>query len=136
MSAGRDPHVVVFSTLFPSATQPHAGIFIRERMFRVSAFLPITVVAPPPWFPLQGIMRRWKSGFRPTAPASEIQAGVEVLRPRFLSFPGVLKRWDGIFLALGAFHTLLKLKRAGRLDVLDAHFAYPEGYAATLLARW
>jgi glycosyltransferase involved in cell wall biosynthesis len=31
---------------------------------------------------------------------------------------------------------LRRLKRAGRLDVLDAHFAYPDGYAATLVGRW
>jgi glycosyltransferase involved in cell wall biosynthesis len=26
--------------------------------------------------------------------------------------------------------------RSGRLNVLDAHFGYPDGYAAVLLGRW
>jgi len=51
------PHIVVFSTLFPNSAQPQAGVFIRERMFRVGAQLPLTVVAPVPWFPFQSLLR-------------------------------------------------------------------------------
>jgi glycosyltransferase involved in cell wall biosynthesis len=136
MMAPRKPHVVVFSSLFPAPRQPQAGLFIRERMFRVAARLPLTVVSPVPWFPGQSLIRRRWPHYRPEAPRREIQSGIEVLRPRFLSVPGVLKSLDGLFLAIGSFQTLLALKRAGRLDVLDAHFAYPDGYAATLLGRW
>ena len=39
-------------------------------------------------------------------------------------------------MALGALFRLWRLKRAGRLDVIDAHFAYPDGYAAGLLGKW
>lgn len=130
------PRVVVFSTLFPNPAQPQAGVFIRERMFRVGQHLPLAVVAPVPWFPLQGVLRRWRPHFRPEVPRREIQSGVEVFHPRFFSVPGVFKRLDGFFLALGSLATLRRLYRAGRLDVLDAHFGYPDGYAATRLGRW
>ncbi|MCU0923546.1 MAG: glycosyltransferase family 4 protein, partial [Burkholderiaceae bacterium] len=63
------PAVVVFSSLFPSTVQPGAGLFIRERMFRVGAQLPLAVVAPSAWFPGQGLIRRFKPAFRPGAPA-------------------------------------------------------------------
>jgi glycosyltransferase involved in cell wall biosynthesis len=131
-----NPHVVVLSSLFPSAVQPGAGLFIRERMFRVGRRLPVAVVAPSPWFPLQGLLRRLKPGFRPGAPPREAQQGNDVWFPRFLSLPGVLKRLDGWFMALGAWPRLKALQRAGRLHVLDAHFGYPDGFAATLLGRW
>ncbi len=130
------PHIVVLSSLFPSAVQPGAGLFIRERMFRVGRQLPLRVVAPTPWFPLQGLLRRWKPGFRPGAPAHEQQAGHDVWFPRFLSVPGVLKQFDGLAMALAAWPRLRALRRAGQLDLIDAHFAYPDGYAATLLGRW
>ena len=130
------PHIVVFSSLFPGANQPTAGLFIRERMFRVGQHLPLAVVSPVPWFPLQGLLRRWRRGFRPGAPAHERQRGIEVWFPRFFSVPGLLKGFDGLFMALGAWPRLRRLKREGRLDVIDAHFAYPDGYAATLLGRW
>jgi teichuronic acid biosynthesis glycosyltransferase TuaC len=130
------PQIVVFSTLFPNGAQPQAGLFIRERMFRVARELPLTVVAPVPWFPLQSLLRLIRPHFRPDVPAVETQHGVTVLHPRFLSVPGLFKRFDGVLLALGAYPALARLKRAGQLDVLDAHFGYPDGYAASLLARW
>ncbi|MHB1246447.1 MAG: glycosyltransferase [Sulfuriferula sp.] len=130
------PHIVVFSTLFPHAGAPNAGPFIRERMFRVGAVLPITVVSPQPWFPGQALLRRWKPHFRPDTTPRESQQGIDVLHPTFFSVPGAFKQWDGVFMALGSYLTLKKLQRAGKLDILDAHFAYPDGYAATLLGKW
>jgi glycosyltransferase involved in cell wall biosynthesis len=131
-----EPRLVVFTTLFPHPGQPGAGLFIRERMFRVAKVLPVTVVAPVPWFPLQGLLRRWKPGFRPVAPTIEIQQGIEVRHPRFFSVPGAFKWLDGLFMALGCLPTMLRLKRSFAFNVIDAHFAYPDGYAATLLGRW
>lgn len=136
MSHPKLPHIVVLSSLFPSSVQPGAGLFIRERMFRVARQLPVTVVVPTPWFPLQGLIRRFKPHFRPGAPDHEIQSGVDIRFPRFFSVPGLLKRFDGLMMALGALPLLRRLKASGQLDILDAHFAYPEGYAASLLSRW
>ncbi|WP_029000202.1 glycosyltransferase [Azohydromonas australica] len=130
------PHVVVLSSLFPSSVQPGAGLFVRERMFRVGQRLPLSVVAPVPWFPLQGLVRRWRPAFRPGAPRHELQSGLDVWFPPFPSVPGMLKRFDGLCMALGAWPRLRALKAAGRLDLIDAHFGYPDGYAAVLLGRW
>jgi len=136
MSSAKRPHIVVLSSLFPSSVQPGAGLFIRERMFRVARELPVAVVAPTPWFPLQGLIRRIKPGFRPGAPAYEQQSGIDVWYPRFFSVPGLFRQFDGLLMALGALPRLWRLKKAGRLDLIDAHFAFPDGYAASLLARW
>lgn len=130
------PRIVVFSSLFPSSVQPNAGLFVRERLFRVGARLPISVVAPTPWFPLQKVLRRWKPHFRPGAPAHEVQRGVDVWYPRFFSLPGVAKQFDGIAMALCAYPRLKRLQREGRLDLIDAHFGYPDGYAAVKLGAW
>ena len=131
-----EPHIVVLSSLFPSALQPGAGLFVRERMFRVGAQMPLAVVAPTPWFPLQGLLRLWRPGFRPGAPRHEVQSGHDVWFPRFFSLPGALKQFDGWFMALGALPRMWRLKRASRLDLIDAHFGFPDGRAATLLGRW
>lgn len=130
------PAIVVFSSLFPSPAQPGAGVFVRERMFRVGAHVPLCVVAPTPWFPFQSLLRRWRPHFRPTPPAFQEQQGFDVWYLRYLSFPGVLKSLDGLFMALGAYRRLRQLQRQGRLDLIDAHFGYPDGYAAVLLGRW
>jgi glycosyltransferase involved in cell wall biosynthesis len=130
------PAVLVWSSLFPGPAQPQAGIFIRERMFRVGQELPLTVISPQPWFPMQGLIRRFRPHFRPELPRAERQQGVEVLRPRYFSFPGVLKSLDGVMMAIGARGTVRRLQQQGRADVIDAHFGYPDGYAASLVARW
>ena len=132
----RAPAILVWSSLFPSPVQPQAGIFIRERMFRVGEHLPLTVISPQPWFPLQGLIRLFRPHFRPHAPRREQQMGVEILRPRFLSIPGLFKRFDGFMMALGALPTVRRLVKAGRADVIDAHFAYPDGYAAAKVGQW
>lgn len=134
-SAG-EPQVVVLSSLFPNSMQPNAGLFVRERMFRVGQRMPVAIVSPKPWFPLQSLLRLLRPGFRPGAPAFEKQQGNDCWFPRFLCVPGLLKRFDGLFMAIGAYPRLRQLKRAGRLDILDAHFAYPDGYAACLLGCW
>ena len=128
------PKLLVFSSLFPSNKRANAGVFIRERMFRVGQHMPVIVVSPVPWFPLQGIIRYWKPHFRPQPDPYEEQEGVDVYFPRFLSVPGLLKSYDGFFMALGSLSTLIKLRE--QFNIIDAHFAYPDGYAATLLGKW
>jgi glycosyltransferase involved in cell wall biosynthesis len=129
-----EPKLLVFSSLFPSQVRPNAGVFIRERMFRVGKYIPIIVVSPVPWFPFQEIIRYWCPQFRPQPSCYEEQEGVQVYYPRFFSIPGLLKSCDGFFMAVGALPTLLKLKK--KITIIDAHFAYPDGYAATLLGKW
>ncbi len=124
------PAVVVVSTLFPSASKPLAGVFIKERMRRVAEQLPVTVISPQPWFPLQSVVRRWRPTYRPALPARELIDGLEVLRPRFLAVPGLFRRLDAPMMARAIERAARPLMRSGRADVLDAHFLYPDGCAA------
>ncbi|MFZ3174112.1 MAG: glycosyltransferase [Thiobacillus sp.] len=127
--------LVVFSALFPSAARPGAGLFIRERMFRVAQHRPLAVVSPQPWFPGQSLIRLLRPGYRPQAPALEIQQGIRVYHPRYLSVPGFLRQFDGWSMALASVGLMRRLKRQGA-QLIDAHFTYPDGEAATRLGRW
>jgi glycosyltransferase involved in cell wall biosynthesis len=128
--------LLVLSSLFPSNAQPAAGVFIRERMFRVGRHRQIVVVAPQAWFPGQSLIRLFRPHFRPMAPRHEVMGGFEIHRPRFLSVPGLLKWADGLFMALSSYRTVRRVVRAQALNVLDVHFGYPDGYAGLLLGRW
>lgn len=130
------PGLLVFSSLFPSAAQPTAGLFIRERMFRLRHTAPMVVVSPQPWFPGQGLIRRFRPGYRPDAPRLERQQGVEVHFPRFLALPGLLRRLDGLSMAVCTWPLVRRLCREHGLGIVDAHFAYPCGRAAVWLGRW
>jgi len=129
------PRLLVYTHVFPNSVQPQMGVFVRERMFRVARELPLVVVAPVPWFPFQGLIRRFRPGFRPEPPRLEIQGGIEVLHPRFLSVPGAFKFLDGLFEGLGSLPTLLRLRQRFGFDLIDAHFSYPDGVAAMVVAR-
>jgi len=129
------PRLIVFSSLFPSSAQPTAGLFIRERMFRVGRQLPLVVVSPRPWFPGQGLIRLFRPHYRPMPARQEDQAGFEVHYPRFLAIPGLFRGLDSLFMALGSYFTLRRLKARGH-NLIDAHFAYPDGHAAIKLGRW
>lgn len=130
------PCIAVYSTLFPNALQPNAGLFIRERMFRMREHAPLVVVSPQPWFPLQSLIRRFKPGYRPMPAAQEVQQGVTVLFPRFLALPGLLRRLDGISMAVCTLPLMRRLRRELGVGIIDAHFAYPCGHAAARLGRW
>lgn len=130
------PCIAVYSSLFPHAGQPTAGLFIRERMFRMRLHAPIVVVSPQPWFPLQSLIRRFVPGYRPPAPRVEVQDGVTVHFPRFLSVPGALRWLDGASMALCTLPLMRRLRRDVGVGIIDAHFAYPCGDAAVRLGRW
>jgi len=128
--------LLVYSSLFPSSVTPNAGLFIRERMFRVAKQVPVTVVSPRPWFPGQQLLRRFRPHVRRRTAKQELQDGVTVYYPRFFSIPLIFKQLDGVFMALGSYVLLRRLRRLKKYTLLDAHFGYPDGYAATLLGNW
>lgn len=128
----RPVRLLVFSTVFPNAAQPHHGVFVRERMRGLPSDVEVRVVAPAPWFPFVSGLR---PGFRPSVPKEEVQDGVRVVHPRFLSIPGFAKSLDGFLLFLSSLPAFIRLRREFRFDAIDAHFVYPEGLAAVLLGK-
>jgi len=129
------PRIIVYSSVFPSSAAPTAGTFIRERMFRVARRVPLAVVAPQPWSPFDALLRRIRPAFRPVRAAFEVMDGVEVHRPRFLSVPGVLKRFDGLLMAWSTWSCVRDLHARFHATLVDAHFGYPDGFAAAWIAR-
>ena len=130
------PRLVVLCSLYPSQVRPNAGVFVRERMSRVAAHYPLVVVSPVPWFPLQGLIRLFKPGYRPQPARVEDQNGITVYFPRFLSIPGLFRSLDGLLMAICSYPVLFNLQKQFRFNLIDGHFAYPDGYAATLLGQW
>ena len=125
--------ILVVTSVFPNSVQPALGVFVRERMFAVARHCELKVVAPVPWFPFSGFLR---AGYRPRVPFREVQDGIEIFHPRFFNFPGTFKCLDGVFFFLCTLLTALRLRRLFRFDLIDAHFAYPDGLGAVLLGKF
>ena len=129
---------LLFSTLYPSSNRPGHGIFVETRLRHLlaSGQVDARVVAPVPWFPSTNPRFGAWSKLAST-PARETHNGIEVRHPRYALPPKVGMNIAPLMLALGARSTLRSLQREGfDFDVIDAHYYYPDGVAAALLARW
>ncbi len=124
--------LLVITSVFPNNKQPALGIFVRERMFKVARHCEIKVVAPVPWFPFAGCL---KKNYRPRVEYLEIQDSIEVYHPRFFSIPYFFKFIDGLFFFLSSMVTILKLKKHFKFDIVDSHFVYPDGFGAVLIGK-
>ncbi len=114
--------VLVASHLYPSSLSRISGSFVHNQARFLAEFCQPRFVAPVPWFPLPGC-GRW-SRFR-GLPRHEEWDGVDVRRPRYVTFPRRLwlgRAWPSYLRALEA--------SAGDVpDVIHAHVAYPDGRA-------
>jgi teichuronic acid biosynthesis glycosyltransferase TuaC len=124
--------VLVLSTVFPNPVQPSFGVFVRERMRRVARDAEVVVVAPVAWFPFDRFVRGRE---RAAIPREEVHGPLRVLHPRVFSIPHFGKWLDGVFYALSLWPVLRSLRRTFPFDVIDAHFAFPDGLAAVVLGR-
>jgi len=118
--------------VFPNAHQPTYGVFVRERVRHMASRCDLQVVAPIRWFPQQ---QRLPGRSELRAVATEEQYGFPVYHPRVFSIPGVAKSLDGVFYFLSLLPFLVALRRRFAFDVIDAQFAYPDGFGAVLLGR-
>ena len=130
--------VLTFSTLFPSSVRPGHGIFVETRLRELmkSGEVESRVVAPVPWWPSAD--RRWGDYAKFAAtPRQEQRNGLDVRHPRYLLLPKVGMTTAPLTLALGARAAVQQLIDEGfDFDVIDAHYFYPDGVAAALLAKW
>lgn len=128
---------LLFSTLYPSGVRPIHGIFVETRLRELlrSGRVQTRVVAPVPWFPSTN-PRFGEYALMAGTPRSETRNGIQVEHPRYLLPPKVGERVAPYSLAAGALPTIRRLMAEGfDFDVIDAHFFYPDGVAAALIAR-
>jgi glycosyltransferase involved in cell wall biosynthesis len=126
--------VLTISTLYPNRSQPVHALFVEQRIVAMSQRFPVAVVCPIPWFPLAGRLARYRH--RRRIPRREVRQGVNVSYPRFLSVPRFLKPLDGVFVLLTCLVEALRMRRGGfAFDRIDAHLAFPDGWAGVLLGR-
>ena len=125
--------ILTTTQVFPSSAHPLHGVFVRERMARVARMHEVKAVVPMPYFPGSELLR---PGYRPRAAPHGWQAGIETWYPRYFNIPRYLKVMDGFWYALSALATVRRVRRTFDFDVIDAHFAYPDGVGAALLALW
>lgn len=129
--------VLTFTTLYPNAEKPNHGVFVENRLRQTLARHDVraTVLAPVPYFPLSGKIFGSYGQFA-RVPLSETRHGVQVHHPRYALIPkiGMSTAPRSLYFAARAACRRLGLDK-NSIDVIDAHYFYPDGVAAAMLAR-
>jgi glycosyltransferase involved in cell wall biosynthesis len=129
--------ILTFSTLYPNSLQPVHGIFVENRLRHLiaSGQVESRVVAPVAWSPLRH--PRFGSFSRPSRiPELEIRHDISVHHPRYAVIPKIGMTVAPLLLyqAMRSFVPRL-LEEFGGIDLIDAHYFYPDGVAAVMLAK-
>ena len=124
--APRRLRVLVFTTVFPNARQPLHGSFVLERVRHAAKLAAIEIVAPIPWHRM----------LRDPPPRREVAAGLTVHHPVLWYPPRILGSLRGLFMFFSTVRAIGRLQATFDFDLIDAHFAYPDGFAAVLLGHW
>lgn len=124
--------ILTLSTLFPNSLQPSHGIFVETRLRRLVADGKVTarVLAPVPWAPPAGAkMRKLRA-----VPDFERRNDLDVDHPRYVVIPKIGMNLTPHLLYRAMRKRLRKMLDAGlKIDLIDAHYFYPDGVAATWL---
>ena len=117
--------VLVVSTVFPNPTQPYHGLFVFERIRHTATAAALRVVSPVPWF-------RSRAGI----PARAELENLSVAYPTAFYVPRFLKWLDGGLFFVSLLLPVRRLRRTFPFDLIDGHFAQPDGVACVMLGRW
>lgn len=128
---------LVVTTLYPSVARPVHGIFVETRLRELlkSGKIESRVIAPVPWFPFKN-PRFGEYAHYAATPLEENRNGIRVSYPRYFLPPAVGMNLAPYTLALSILAKAREIQRAGfDFDMIDAHYYYPDGVAAGMVAR-
>jgi teichuronic acid biosynthesis glycosyltransferase TuaC len=126
--------ILTFTSLFPNHKKPEFGVFVYQRVkhFASRPGNTVAVIAPVPYFPSWIPVQRWR--IFGEIPKRETIDWLEVWHPRYPLVPGAMPL-HGILLFLGTYLQARRLHRRFEFECIDAHYVYPDGFAAILLGK-
>jgi teichuronic acid biosynthesis glycosyltransferase TuaC len=124
------------TTLFPNPVQRAHGVFVETRLRKLLATGEVAaqVVAPVPWLP--SFMTHPSLGAIHRVPTTLVRDDLTIHHPRYLVIPkiGMTLTPSTLFRAMRG--SLQRILQSGqRIDMIDAHYFYPDGVAAVRLAH-
>jgi len=129
--------ILIISHMYPSAFNEISGIFVHQQVKAlVAKGIGVQVISPVPWtpFPINCLSSKWKK--YSIVPEREIRDGISMWYPRYLTFP---RAWffssSGRRMYLGIKELVAKIYREFQYDLIHAHVALPDGFAAVKLKQ-
>ena len=129
-------NILTFSSLYPNNTNSIHGIFIERRLKELVRRTSIrsTVVAPVPWFPFRS---RVFGDYAKLAAItrSERRSGLDVWHNRYPVIPKIGMNVAPKLMAHASKRTVQRCVTENGIRLIDAHYFFPDGVAASILAR-
>ena len=129
--------ILTYTRLYPNAKMPEHGIFVARRVEAMArqGGHQIEVVAPVPYYPkFLPATGEWNT--LKLIPEVEERDGLNVYHPRYFNPPKIGMAKYGDWMAQGSYDLLYRLRKSDfQFEVIDAHFVYPDGYAAVKLGQ-
>ena len=113
----------------PTPDDASGGIFVLRRLAAMSKIADVTTIQPNPYFPMVTPLPDWAR-----APRRKFD-DVSIEHTPMFYVPKFFKSMDGFWLYRSVFAKLKELQNARGVDLVDAHFGYPEGVGAYRAAR-
>jgi glycosyltransferase involved in cell wall biosynthesis len=129
--------ILTYSTLYPNLRQPAHGVFVENRLRRLvaSGQVESRVVAPVPWFPCDHPFFGAYAAYA-GVPRREDRHGLVVSHPRYPVLPKIgTSVAPALLYAWTRRHVGRVIAEFGDVDLIDAHYFYPDGVAAIMVGR-
>lgn len=127
--------VLTTTMCYPNRRDPDRGVFVQRRTLSLLRELDgttasgvcVQVVSPQPWFPL----------LRPAIGPAQAGQSIMVQQPRMVSLPLLSRFTDGRSYANALVRCIRSSGGAANasIDLIDAHFEYPDGVGAYLAGK-
>jgi len=129
--------VLEISHLYPVPYDPLLGIAMHKQIKTLkNKGCEILVISPIPWtpFPIKYMSNKWRLYSKVST--HKIIENIEIFYPRYLVFPkAYFLASSGTRMYYGIKRLVEKLWPIFPFDIIHAHMALPDGYAAMLLSR-
>jgi teichuronic acid biosynthesis glycosyltransferase TuaC len=125
-------NVLSLSSVFPNSAEPGLGLFVHSRLSNLSRLVNVKVIAPVAALDYSNPKGRLYC--RRTGPWVRSDGPMEVLHPRWIFPPGGTPA-NVLCLFSRLYPLVRRLHKRFAFDLVDAHFGYPEGVVAAMLAR-
>ncbi len=127
--------ILLVSNIFPNSAEKERGVFTYRIAMALRALCRVDVVAPLPWVP--PILRKKNKGKYAHAqvPVREEISGLRVYHPRYVVIPRVLGFMHPVFMFGPLLRLVKRLDRQNQIDLISAHWIFPDGVAAGWVAR-
>ena len=127
--------VLIITNVFPNSSEEIRGIFTYRIVKALQKKCDIEVVAPLPWVPYFLQNAAISKYPHSNVPKKESIGDITVHHPRYLVIPKIFGFMHAVFMYFSMLKFVRKLEQNDHIDLINAHWLFPDGVAAAWVAR-